>query len=156
MYNTSNQSSQPTINTSFLLYYFSVTPPNIPNPQWFGLLWGRTAFFQKLTKEPAYANHPLHVCDHADSRLYHGSKKLDLGPEICVKPAPCMRAKLLQSCPTFCDPMDCSPPGSSIHGIFQAKILECIAMPFSRASSWPRDRTYVSYVSCIGRWVLHH
>ena len=115
---------------------------------------GQNCLFQKVTKEPAYANHPLHVCDHADSRLYHGSKKLDLGPEICVKPSPCMRAKLLQSCPTFCDPMDCSLPGSSIHGIFQAKILECIAMPFSRGSSWPRDRTYVSYVSCFGRQVF--
>ena len=40
-------------------------------------------------------------------------------------------AKLLQSCPTLCDPMDCSPPGSSVHGILQARILEWVAMPFS-------------------------
>ena len=51
-----------------------------------------------------------------------------------------------QSCPTLCDPTNCSPSGSSIHGILQARILEWIAIPFSRGSSWPRDR---SQVSCI-------
>ena len=49
-----------------------------------------------------------------------------------------------QSCPTLCDPMDCSPPGSSVHGILQARILEWVAMPSSRGSSWPRDQTGVS------------
>ena len=43
-------------------------------------------------------------------------------------------AKLLQSCPTLSDPMDCSPPGSSIHGIFQARVLEWGAIAFSRCS----------------------
>ena len=57
-------------------------------------------------------------------------------------------AKLLQSCPTLCDPVDCSPPGSSVHGILQARILECIAMPSSRGSSQSRDATVVSYISC--------
>ena len=44
-----------------------------------------------------------------------------------------------RSCLTLCDPMDGSPPGSSVHGIFQARILEWVAMPFSRRSSLPRD-----------------
>ena len=44
-------------------------------------------------------------------------------------------AKSLQSCPTLCNPMDCSPPGSSIHGILQARILEWVSMPSSRGSS---------------------
>ena len=57
---------------------------------------------------------------------------------------------LSQSCPTLCNPMDCSPPGSSVHGILQARILEWVAMPSSRGSSQSRDRTWVSYVSCIG------
>ena len=52
-----------------------------------------------------------------------------------------------QSCPTLCDPMDCRLPGSSIHGIFQARILECVAISFSRGSSWPRDRTWVSHTA---------
>ena len=49
----------------------------------------------------------------------------------------------------LCDPMDCSPPGSLVHGIFQAWILEWVAVSFSRGSSWPRDQTWVS--CAIGR-----
>ena len=51
-----------------------------------------------------------------------------------------------------CDPMDCSPPGSSVHGILQARILEWIAISFSRGSSLPRDRTTISF---IGKWILY-
>ena len=53
-----------------------------------------------------------------------------------------------QTCLTLCSPMVCSPPGSSVHGILQARILEWVAIPFSRGSSWPRDRTHIS---CMGR-----
>ena len=52
-----------------------------------------------------------------------------------------------QSSLTLCDPMDCSPPGSYVHGILQAEILEWVAIPFSKVSSWPRDGTCVS---CVG------
>ena len=68
----------------------------------------------------------------------------------------CERVKVTLSCPTLLDPMDCSPPGSSVHGILQARVLKWIAMPSSRGSSWPRDLTGVPYVSCIGRQVLYH
>ena len=68
----------------------------------------------------------------------------------------CLHAKSLQSCPILCNHVDCSPPGFSVHGILQARILEWVAMPSSRGSSQPRDRTYVSYMSCIGRQVLYH
>ena len=57
------------------------------------------------------------------------------------------RAKSLQSCPTLCDPMDCSPPGSTVHGILQARILEWVAMPSSRGSSHSRDGTCVSCIA---------
>ena len=57
---------------------------------------------------------------------------------------PCVHAKWLQSCPALCDPIDCSPPGSSVHGILQARILESVAISFSRGSSQPRDQTCVS------------
>ena len=67
-----------------------------------------------------------------------------------------MCAKSLQSSVTLCDLMDCSPPRSSVHGILQARILEWVAMPSSRGCSRPRDRTCVSSVSCIDRWVLDH
>ena len=59
-----------------------------------------------------------------------------------------MHAKSLQSCPTFCNPMDHSSPDSSAHGIFQARILKWVTMPSSRVFSRPRYRTHVSYISC--------
>ena len=65
-----------------------------------------------------------------------------------------LSAKSLQSCPTLWDPMDCSLPGSSVSGILQARVLEWVAISSSRGSSWPRDWTLVSYVSCIGRQVF--
>ena len=49
----------------------------------------------------------------------------------------------------LCDPMDCSPSGSSVRGILQARILEWVATPSPRGSSWPRDRTHISFVSCM-------
>ena len=57
--------------------------------------------------------------------------------------------------PTLCNPMDCSPPGSSCHGNFQARILEWVAISSSKGSSQPRNRTHVSSVSFIGRQILH-
>ena len=54
---------------------------------------------------------------------------------------------------TLFAPIDCSPPGSSVHGISQAGILEQFAISFSRVSSWSRDQTHIS---CIGRWNLYH
>ena len=60
-----------------------------------------------------------------------------------------IESEVTQSCPTLCNPMDCSPPGSSIHGIFQARILEWVAIFFSRRSSPPRDSTQVSRI--VGR-----
>ena len=51
-----------------------------------------------------------------------------------------------ESCLTLCDPKDCSLPGSSIHGIFQARVMEWVAISFSSRSSWPRDQTRVSYI----------
>ena len=60
-----------------------------------------------------------------------------------------------QSRPTLCDSMECSSPGSSLHGIFQARILERDVISYSRASSQPRDWTHVSCISCIGRQILY-
>ena len=66
---------------------------------------------------------------------------------VCV----CLLAT--QSCPTLCNPMNYSLPGSSVHGILQAKILECVAISFFRGSYRPRDQTHIS---CTGRWTLYH
>ena len=71
----------------------------------------------------------------------------------CARTYVKVKVLLAQSFLTLCVPMDCSLPGSSVHGILQARILEWVAFPFSRGSSWPRDRTCVC---CIERWVLYH
>ena len=63
-----------------------------------------------------------------------------------------MYVLIAQLCPTFCDPMDCSPPGSFIHEISQTRILEWVAIPFSRGSSWLRDQTQVSFIA--GRFFI--
>ena len=72
--------------------------------------------------------------------------KLMIGSASLCYYLPCVHAcaKSLQSCPTLCDPMDCSLPGSSVHGILQERMLEWVAMFFSRGSSRPRDWTHVS------------
>ena len=75
------------------------------------------------------------------SRSFHGAAGM------------CVWAKSLQSCLTLCDAMDCSPPGSSVHGISQARILKWIVFCPFRGSFWPRNRTWGS---CIGRWILYH
>ena len=58
-------------------------------------------------------------------------------------------SKSRHSCPSLCNPLDCSPPGSNVHGILQARILEWVTMPSSKGSSKPRDQTHGSYVSFI-------
>ena len=86
---------------------------------------------------------------------------LILGPQAsphCLSPGECpdvlpsvgrvvLKVLVAQSCLVLCDPMGCSPPGSSVHGILQAGILEWAAMPSSRWSSWPRDQTWVSHIA---------
>ena len=83
---------------------------------------------------------PLHM---------RSSQTRDQTDALCI-----VKVLVAQSCLTLCDPVDCSPPGSSVHGIFQASILEWIASSpsppgiSSRGSSLPRDQTHVSFVSC--------
>ena len=63
-------------------------------------------------------------------------------------------SEVAQSCLNLCNPVDCSPPGSCVHGVLQARILEWIAISFSRGSSWPRNRTQVSCITgrCFNLW----
>ena len=69
------------------------------------------------------------------------------GLSLCMRP---------QSCPTLCNPMDFSLPASSIPKIFQARILEWVAISSSRGFSRHRNQTLVSWISCIGGWILYH
>ena len=71
-----------------------------------------------------------------------------LGHYICLSVL-VVGCEVAQSCPTLCNPMGCSLPGSSIHGIFQARVVEGIAISFFRGSSWPRDWTWVFHI--VGR-----
>ena len=63
---------------------------------------------------------------------------------LCTKKS---ESEIAQLCLTLCNPMDCSPPGSFVHGILQARILEWVAIPFSRGSSQPRDQNQVSHIA---------
>ena len=62
----------------------------------------------------------------------------------------------LSHCPTLCDPLDWSPPGSSVHGDCPGKTAGALAVSFSRGSSQPRDHTHVSHIACMGRWILYY
>ena len=70
----------------------------------------------------------------------------------CVCVCVCVRAVVSDSAISS---IDCSLPGSSVHGMSQARILECVAISSYRGSSWSRDWTHVSCVSCAGRWILY-
>ena len=73
-------------------------------------------------------------------------------PIKCIQIRILFRIKIVHACSVvsdFCDPLDCSPPGSSVRGIFQARILEWVAVSYSRRSSWPRDLTHISRISCL-------
>ena len=92
-----------------------------------------------------------------------GQAVQDINPGFCLRflHTQCVYEKLqgakygtsFQSCPTLCNPMDWSLPGSSVHGILQARIQEWVAKPSSKGSFHPRDWTRISYVSCTGRQV---
>ena len=80
---------------------------------------------------------------------------------VCVCVCVCVRARVCvhsvtEWCWSLCHAMDNSPPGSSVHWMSQARILEWIAISSSRGSSWPRDQTCISCVYSVGKWILHH
>ena len=76
---------------------------------------------------------------------------------VCVFVCVCVCVySVAQSCLTLCDPMDCNPPGFSVHGILQARTLELVAISFFRGSFRPSNQTHVSCISCIGRQILYH
>ena len=88
---------------------------------------------------PASGSYSLSTCCHPGISL-NWFKGLSL-------PHACTSAKLLQLCSTVCCSMDYSPPGSSVHGIFQARILEWVTIPFSKRSSWPWHQTWFSCIA---------
>ena len=75
---------------------------------------------------------------------------------LCTRTTMELHANPLQLYLTLWDSMDYSPPGTSVNGILQARILEWVAISFSKGSSRPKDQTRISYVSDIGRKILYH
>ena len=73
--------------------------------------------------------------------------------EICV--CVCVCARMVSRVLTLCNPVECSLLGSSVHGIFQARILEWVAISYFRKSSWPGGWTGVYFISCINRQILY-
>ena len=110
-------------------------------------------------------DHWIPVQDHTCWGIHHGKNQEDRKTMSTFLLLGCREMKLQQRngytaccsvaqlCLTLCHPMDCGPPGSSLHGDPQARILEWIVTSFSRGSSQPRDRTYIS---CTGRQILYH
>ena len=90
-------------------------------------------------------------CSCQITRLFEGSYHFSLQhPAWCLIVISLTTFKwsgVPRSCLTLCDPVDCSLLGSSLHEILQAKILEWVAISFSRGSSWPRDRTQISHIA---------
>ena len=79
--------------------------------------------------------------------MYFTFSKTTLKHPKTAAAAAAAAAKSLQLCPTLCDPINGSPPGSSVPGILQGRILEWVAIPFSKGSSQPRDQTQVSCIA---------
>ena len=82
-----------------------------------------------------------------DLWTWRGKERLGQIEKVALMYIHSLTLKVTQMCLTLWEPMDCSPPGSSVHGISQAKILEWVAIPISRRSSQSRDQTWVSFIA---------
>ena len=104
-------------------------------------------------------------CSHATQHSKYNDCILNLlheAPSVCVFVCVCALAHVCvcahahaQSCSTLCDLIDCGPPGSSVHWIFQARLLEWVALSSSRGSSWSMDQIHLLYL-LLGRQILYH
>ena len=123
----------------------SVLPKNIQDL--FPLGWTGWIFLQSKGLSRVFSNTTV------QKHQFFGAQPSFQLSHLCMTTGKTMQGKkeseVTQSCPTLCDPMDCSLPGFSIHGIFQARVLEWVAISFFRGSSQPRDQTWVSLI--VGR-----
>ena len=102
--------------------------------------WSLTSFVFHVS--PKMKGKPFHSPDFSCPTGHYAPP-----PEYHHSLTQLVKVLVTQLCPTFCNPTDCNPPGSSVHGILQARIPEWVAVPFSRGSSWPWDQTLVSYIA---------
>ena len=124
------------------------------------LIWHKTrniffkiSFFPEII--PAYLLNHL-ILNHKHRQQLSLNTYLTAVTSTVLTLAACVYPRSLQSCLTLCNSMDWSSSGSLVHGILQTRILEWVAMPSPRGSSYLTDQTRVSYVSCIDRWVLYY
>ena len=115
-----------------------------------------TYLFSDFSKRhwPVFSRVPSHSCwgayfDVSETYAPHSTPTLGIQSEVQERTGHSQadsdhNSEVAQLCPTRCNPMDCSPPGSSLHGILQARVLEWVAISFSRGSSRLRDRTRIS------------
>ena len=119
-----------------------------------------TCSVQNLSEsKPGYRKITVVAMLKMDQRMKSQKSVNSLLSCVCVCARTHMRGRahsVTQSHPTLCSPVDCSQPGSSAHGIFQARILEWVAISSSRESSQSRNQTCVFCISCIGRLILYH
>ena len=119
-----------------------------------------TCSVQNLSEsKPGYRKITVVAMLKMDQRMKSQKSVNSLLSCVCVCAHTHMRGRahsVTQSHPTLCSPVDCSQPGSSAHGIFQARILERGATFYFRGSSRPKDPSCVSSISCTGRQILYH
>ena len=120
---------------------------------------GKSSSYTCDSSSPATPTEPIFAASMVMSAIRSSLSQMREGDLLLICCCCCSVAK---SCPTLCNPVDYCLPGSSVHGISQARLLEWVAISFSRRSSWPRDQTQVSYTAggllhCrqILSWVSH-
>ena len=99
----------------------------------------------RMRSEKGSMTYKVKLCKDLPEVLHSDIKDLNSGNKI-------VQAKSLQLCPLLCNPRTCSPPGTSVHGILQARILVWVVMPSSRGSSQPRNWTWIF---CVLLWKAH-
>ena len=155
------------INLSIQNFIFFFCPTFVPSGLGSLKEKGRLKASRTLWSSPRYsllhATDPLPVCRKrlqpprpswvSKGRLKDFLIREEGNVETKEKPSKKTICVLIQSCRILCDSMDCSPPGSSVHGIFQARVLEQVAISLLQGIFPTQGSTHVS---CIGRWILYH
>ena len=141
------------ITINFPEFTFYVDPDLTASKWWNWIL--NSGRFQNLEARCNIASqYSPNICDRNSFIMQRSPLPLAVGFWKGKRKSPCVRS-VPQSCPTLCDLIDCGLPNSSVHRIPQARILECVAIPFSRGSSQPRDWTSISCIFRTGKWILY-
>ena len=106
-----------------------------------GALWEWQFYRLIISSSASQLESSSHCLQPATLNIVFSSHRCNPQPLGCCESERKVKGSVAQSCPTLCDPRDWSPPGSSVHGILQARILQWVATPSSRESSQPRDQT---------------